>query len=183
MRLARRIPFAEIFPDLRGFAFGGPDGTPLALAAVRGGGAALLARLPGRSKTRSLTVSSSAPSPFPDARQATGSEGLAGMSRAPIFPIALRPYGALQMAFHQGPYSLKTELAYGSHLLRVSLQDPIMLLVEAMGRILQRVFQGDALKIAPEQQILTLCPRCTDAERLNALLAAERTDLLEPFHA
>ena len=63
------------------------------------------------------------------------------------------------------------------------LQDPILLLVDATERILQRVFQGDTIEIAPEQKILTLCPRSTDAGRLNAALAVDRTDPLEPLRA
>lgn len=51
MRLSGRLSFADAFPDLRGMAFGGPDGTPLGLAAVAAGRAVLLARLPGSSKT------------------------------------------------------------------------------------------------------------------------------------
>jgi len=86
------------------------------------------------------------------------------------------------MTFHQGLHGLEIELAYGPHLLRVPVQDPIMLLVDATGRILQRVFPGDASEIAPEQQILTLCPRSTDAGRLNAALDAGHTGPLEPLH-
>jgi hypothetical protein len=82
------------------------------------------------------------------------------------------------MIFHQGPHGLETEMAYGPHLLRIPLQDPILLLVDSTGAIVRRIVAGEPVEIAPEQKILSLCPRATAADRLNAALATGRTDPL-----
>jgi hypothetical protein len=82
------------------------------------------------------------------------------------------------MTFHQGPHGLETELPYGPYLLHVPLQDPILLLVDSAGVIVRRVFAEEPVEIGPEQQILSLCPRTTPADRLNAALAMGRTDPL-----
>jgi hypothetical protein len=82
------------------------------------------------------------------------------------------------MTFHQGPHGIEIELPYGSHLLRVPLQDPILLLVDSAGAIVRRVFAGEPVEIGPEERILSLCPRTTPADRLNAALAMGRTDPL-----
>jgi hypothetical protein len=58
------------------------------------------------------------------------------------------------------------------------MQSPVLLLVDADGAIVRRVLAGEQVDIAPDQHILSLCPRTTAADRLNALLAAGRTEPL-----